>query len=160
MHKVRLLLISLTILLTALSTACSTARVSKSTVVEVTGTQAERVEAVTKTLTAPDALPSPILDARLLEERIGDGNLGPSDYRTFILIQVAPEDIPLWIETLEALPAIPDYQVPSHPAEWWPDAERFATVSYFAPGTLTRRIHGWIAVDAQRGEIFIYTFTT
>jgi hypothetical protein len=118
------------------------------------------VEVVTAVLAKPDALPTTILDARLVEEQIGDGYLGPADYRTYIMVTVAPADVAAWQAALTELSDTPAYNAPSQPYGWWPDPDRFGAMRFYAPDSVTGRTHGWIALDSQSGEIFIFTFTT
>jgi hypothetical protein len=127
---------------------------------EITGTQAERVQAITEMLSKQDAPPTPILDAHFVEEQIGDGNMGPSDFRTFVMITVAPERVATWQAALSPLDTQPGYTAPAQPYAWWIGKDRFATMSFYAPDTLTGRTNGWVAIDERTGEIYIFTFTT
>lgn len=47
---------------------------------EVNGSSAERIAAVSALITKHRAPPTAIVDAHFLEEQIGDGGLGPSDF--------------------------------------------------------------------------------
>jgi hypothetical protein len=60
------------LLLFCLMTACSPMRPAQSTF-EISGTQAERVAAVSPLISKRAPLPSRILDAQFIEEQTGDG---------------------------------------------------------------------------------------
>lgn len=64
------------------------------------GTTAERVAAISKLLSKTAPLPSSLLDAHLIEEQTGDGRLGPSDFKAFYALTVAPVDLPAWRDAL------------------------------------------------------------
>ena len=160
MHTVRFILIAISICTLSLMAACSRERAPQVSFYEATGTQAQRVSNISAMLTKFYTPPTPILDANFVEEKIGDDSLGPADYRTFIMIQVAPEEIPIWEDFLTELDSVPAYQSPSQPHEWWVKEDDFTQLHFYAPETLTGRPNGWIAVNPQSGEIFIFTFTT
>jgi hypothetical protein len=72
-------------------TACSKSSAPKNSVYEVTGSSTERVARVSAIITKNKAAPTAIVDARFMEEQTGDGSLGPSDFRAFYFVQVAPQ---------------------------------------------------------------------
>ena len=160
MHTVRFLLISLLFLLTSQLVACNSARPPESSFVEVVGDQPKRVSTVTAMLTKFHIPPTPILDAQFVEEKIGDDELGPADYRTFTQIAVAPADIPTWQALLTPLDAAPAYSAPPQAYTWWVQEDAFNALQFYAPDTFSNRTNGWIAIDAQSGMIYIYSFTT
>ena len=159
MHKVSWLLILAYILV-----SCTPSRVPERTIptsfIEVTGDTATRVERISAMLAQGSTLPTPLRDAQFVEVKLGDGELGPADYRAFILLEVAPDAVSQWVNTLTPLPHPPTYAEPGQPYAWWVDAARFATLDYYAPDSLTQRTNGWVAIDAARGQIYIYTYTT
>ena len=75
-------------------TACSKKPAESSH--EIEGTKAERIAAISKLLSKTVPLPSPLLDAHFVEEQIGDGRLGPSDFKTFCGLTVSTADLPAW----------------------------------------------------------------
>ena len=87
---------------------------------EITGTTAERVAGVTRVIESNAELPSDILDAHLIELQFGDGQLGPSDYRSFIWIKVSADQITKWKSALKTPPDdSPAYDAPPSKPKWW-----------------------------------------
>jgi hypothetical protein len=133
-------------------------------IAEVVGTPAERSAKVEAFLLrhAP-ALPGPISDAHLLEERTGDGNLGPSDFSCFVAFTVPLHDLERWTATFAPL------ESHNHPVRfsspgntscpWWIKSHRFTRLKFHSPRSLAGRDHGWIGVDDAAGRIFLHVFT-
>jgi hypothetical protein len=88
-------------------TACSGSSPPKTFVNEVAGSGTERITSISIILTKHKALPTAILDAHFIEEQIGDGFLGPSDFRAFYSIEVAPQKVLQWTQVLTPLGATP-----------------------------------------------------
>jgi hypothetical protein len=127
---------------------------------EVSGPPQERVTAVTRQLSLHKAPPTALLDARYVQEQTGDGVLGPSDYRTFCRIDVAPADVPRWIADLTPLTTKPDHAAPKKNIwEWWITPEGFESLEFYEAKPYTGRVNGWIGVDPNTGRIFIFSFT-
>ena len=125
---------------------------------EITGTAAERVAGVSRVIEAHAALPSEIIDAHLVEIRIGDGQLGPSDYRSFIWIKVSPDDIGKWKSVLSTPPAdSPAYDAPPTKPAWWLPESDYIKLTKYDSLTLFNR-HGWIAIDDE-GNVYALTYT-
>jgi hypothetical protein len=143
-----------------LVTACTPVRPPAHSFYEVTGSQAERVETITAMIAKAQTPPTPFLDAYFVEEKIGDGEFGPSDYRSFYRLDIASGDITQWQSILSPLATTPNYATPSQPYDWWLPGDDFATLLFYAPDTLTGSLNGWIAIDPANGQIYIYTFTT
>ncbi|MCC7054495.1 MAG: hypothetical protein IT355_14595 [Gemmatimonadaceae bacterium] len=132
------------------------------TSVEIKGTAAERIAAVQKMLRVPPALAATILDAQAMEERVGDGRLGPADFAGFQVIRVAPGHVAEWRTRLTPVTTgtdAPAFVEPSTPVSWWVSGPEFASLDFFAPEALTGRTTGWIGVHAASGTIYIYSFT-
>jgi hypothetical protein len=140
--------------------ACTSTRAPERSTYEVVGNVAERIEAVSEIIAQSTSLPTPLLDAQFVEEKIGDGELGPSDYRAFTLLQVAPADLPKWQAVLTPLERTPAYSAPTQPYAWWVEESEFATLQFYAPDSLSGRINGWVAIDVNTARIYIYSFTT
>ena len=133
-----------------------------SSVHEIAGTDAERAAAVSRLIGRHAPLPSALLDAHFLEEQLGDGFLGPSDFHAFYALTVAPADLAAWRSALPPLPASnepPAYAVPEQPRPWWLTRDDFSRLAFYDPEPLTGRLHGWVGI-APDGRIFIFTFTT
>lgn len=142
-------------------TACNKSSSSppKSLVHEITGSSPERVAGVSAILTKHKAPPTIILDSHFVEEQIGDGAFGPSDFQTFYFIEVAPQDISQWIQILTPLGATPEYNAPAQLRDWWVSRDSFASLQFYKPDILTGRVNGWVGVSQQTGRIYIFTFT-
>jgi hypothetical protein len=126
---------------------------------EITGTQSERIEKVSQLIKAP--LPSPLLDAYHVEQQIGDGQLGPSDFTGFYALTVAPADLAAWRSALPKMQASntpPKYVTPKQPLPWWLTHNDFLELTFYSPKLLTGRSLGWVGI-APNGKIFVYTFT-
>lgn len=139
--------------------ACSQNNVPKSSVHEVTGSSKEQVDTVVAMIARHQAPPTAILDAHFVEEQAGDGVLGPSDYRAFYFVAVAPQDVSRWTEMLTPLGEIAKYDAPAQLRDWWVSRDGFSSLRFYKPDILTGRIHGWIGVSQQTGHIYIFTFT-
>lgn len=150
------------LLLTAclLVTACTPVRPPARTFHEVTGSQAERVDAITAMIAKLHSPPTPLLDAHFVEEQIGDGEFGPADYRAFYRLDIAPSDLAQWQSILTTVDTLPGYTAPSRPYTWWLPEDDFATLQFYEPDPLTGSVNGWIAINSTNGQIYIYTYTT
>lgn len=138
--------------------ACSGGNAPKTSVREVTGSRIERVAAVSAIITKYKAPPTAILDAHFVEEQIGDGVLGPSDFRAFYLINVAPKDVSHWTKVFAPLGETAEYDAPAQ-TNWWIARDTFGSLQFYKPDILTGRVNGWIGVSQQTGNIYIFTFT-
>jgi len=127
---------------------------------ELTGDRAQRVAAATKRLAGPSPLPSAIFDAHIVDERTGDGRFGPSDYRSFLAIQVPIGDLPQWTRHLTPAERIDSYLAPREPRPWWVSPETYPRLVFYEPASpLSGTTHGWIGVSPQDGKIFVFTYT-
>ena len=124
------------------------------------GNSQQRIKAISAIIAQHRSLPTAIADAHFLEERIGDGELGPSDYRDFYVVDVAAQDIEQWSQVLTPLQEVPEYVAPPQPRNWWIDRDVFTSLQFYEPVPLTGRSTGWIAISRQTGKIYIFTFTT
>ncbi len=148
------------LLLIGLLGACSPKKAAESAEA-VTGTQTERVAIVSRILSNHSPLPGPLIDGNFLQEKIGDGNLGPSDITTFCAVKVDPANLPAWraaLKPLESHNTHPKYVAPKKPESWWLTASEFGGLEFFSSKDLTGRVNGWLGI-APDGRIFIYSFT-
>ena len=160
MNTVRFLLICW-LLIAACSPISSDERITTYTsVTEISGTQAQRIAEISAMLAKTHTPPTPLLDAYFIEEEMGDGVLGPTDFRSFARLDIAPQDVAKWQALLTPLVATPEFAAPRQPYKWWLDQEGFASLQFYAPEAITSRANGWIAVDARHGHIYIFTYTT
>ena len=121
----------------------------------------ERVEIITKQLSRNGKLPGVLLDAQFLQEKVGDGVLGPSDYFAFYALTVPVADLPAWRAALAAAPVVkgaPGYAAPKAPTPWWLQPAEFGKLELFDSKPLTGNVNGWVGL-APDGRIFIYAFT-
>ncbi len=153
--------VSIALLLFTL-TACgqNSRRPPKTSVYEVTGNRIERVAGVMDILNKSKQPPTTILDARFIEEKIGDGVLGPSDFQAFYFIEVTPKDIEQWTDILTPVTETVRYAQPRRTYDWWISRSDFDSLKFYKPDILTSRLNGWVGVDQQIGRIYIFTFTT
>ncbi len=129
------------ILLACSMTACDSKEPRASTQ-EVGGSKAERVAEVSKLISRTAPLPSPILDAHFIEEQIGDGRLGPSDFKSFCALTVAPDDLAAWLSALKPIAAQntpPKLVDPKKAQPWWITPNDFSTLEFYSPKSLTGR---------------------
>lgn len=159
MNKVSFILIFTFFFAVTLFAACAPTQTAVTSSTELAGSQDERVGSVAAILNKVVAPPTTIVDAHLLEERIGDGNLGPSDVRTYIQLNVAPHEIARWQEILTTLPKSPSFVAPADAPSWWVDESEFETLDFYEPDALIGG-NGWVAIDRNRGTIYIYSFST
>jgi hypothetical protein len=129
-------------------------------VYEAGGSKQQRIQEITALIEKHQTLPTAITDSYFLEEQIGDGEFGPSDYRDFYAVEVVPQAIDRWKQDLTPLQEVPDYVAPLQPQNWWIDREAFPSLQFYQPDPLTGRSTGWIGISPQTGKIYIFTFTT
>ncbi|MEO0455632.1 MAG: hypothetical protein AAF152_03490 [Cyanobacteria bacterium P01_A01_bin.114] len=136
-----------------------------------TGTATERVAQIAPILnTAP---PSELKDAYFIEERIGPVSNsqnssqnnqrsipGPSDYHSFYRLEFEVTAIELWRQALVPLDTEAHYAAPATPRAWWLAPDQFEQLQLYQTDPLTHRIHGWVGLMPEVGEIYIYTYTT
>jgi len=129
---------------------------------EITGPTAERIARVTKVLrTEGGALPTPLVDAHLVEETMGEaGGLGPVDYVTYVHIAVPPESVEAWLHLMTPASRPEHADGPRKPTAWWVTPDRFPLLEFYDPWPLSGRRSGWIGVSRSTGQIYIATSTS
>lgn len=133
---------------------------------EIGGSQAERVAEIIKLLNQSGPLPGPLLDARFVEEKTGDGRLGPSDFKSFYALTVGPADLPAWKAALSKSPPWNKFSnddeikraAPKTAQPWWVNGADLSKLEFFSPHSLTGNANGWVGI-APDGRIFIHVFT-
>ncbi len=148
------------LLLIGLLGACSPKKAAESAE-EVTGTQTERVAIVSKILSNHSPLPGPLVDGNFLQEKTGDGNMGPSDIASFCAVKVDPANLPVWraaLKPLESHNTPPKLVMPKKAQSWWLTSAEFGGLEFFSSKDLTGRVNGWLGI-APDGRIFIYSFS-
>ncbi|MEM7184533.1 MAG: hypothetical protein AAF518_26790 [Spirochaetota bacterium] len=102
-------------------------------------------------------IPGKILDAKFVEEKLGDGFLGPSDYRFFAHIQIVTSEVELWEKSLgNSLADTNYYNYPKEKQDWWFSKLDFQQVQKYPPN-LFNCIHGWVVV--RNATVYVYTYT-
>jgi len=105
--------------------------------------------------------PTPVLDLYFVEHSIGIPSKapGPTDYVSFLRIEVESEHIKKWTKYLEP-PGRVFYAAPRTSQSWWLTESQFENCTFYKPGTLFNRIHGWVCITDSAKSIYVYTFTT
>ena len=108
-----------------------------------------------------DPGPGKVVDARFIELQIGDGRLGPTDFKFFARIDIDPEEIGRWRNILKpgTASASPEFTSPGPPASWWLGESGFDKAALFQPKELFGRINGWVIFDPDSTCLWVYTFT-
>jgi len=154
----------LSLLILCAMTACSKKPAESSR--EVDGTTTERVAEISKLLSKKVPLPSSLLDAHLVEEQIGDGRLGPSDFESFCALTVSPTDLPAWKAALSKSTTWNRFSnheeikraAPKKAQPWWVSGAELDALEFYSPHSLTGCANGWVGI-APDGKIFVYYFT-
>lgn len=153
-----ILAVGIIVLLTACS-APTTPNAVPITLVEMPETDGAHLIAIKSTfLTGAHGLPLNLLNAHYAQEQLGDGNLGPSDYRNYIYVELEPSEIAQW---QAALPPInkPSYISPAQPLDWWVSKSTFDTLQFYSPELLIGTQNGWVALEPKTGQVYLFTFT-
>lgn len=148
--------------------ACSPKPPESSRTIE--GTTAERVAVISTCRSKTAPLPSPLLDAHFIEEQAGNGRFGPSDFKAFYALTVAPANLPAWKAALSEPETWNHFAndvdirraVPKKAQPWWVSGADLSALAFYSPqsltGRLTGRLNGWVGV-APDGRIFVFSFT-
>jgi hypothetical protein len=155
---------TLALLLLCTAAACSPKPPESSQTID--GTTLERVAVISKLLSKTAPLPSSLLDAHFVEEQTGDGRLGPSDFKAFYALTVAPADLPAWRAALSESKTWNRFAndedirraAPKKAQPWWVSVADLGTLEFYSPQSLTGRFNGWVGI-APDGRIFVYSFT-
>jgi hypothetical protein len=152
----------LSLLLLPLLVACS----PPPTFQAMGGTRPERVARITRLLSTAAPPPGALLDAHFLEERTGDGRLGPSDFEAYDALILAPADLPAWRAALSRPTPWNHFSndddikraAPAQPQPWWVSEDDVNSLEFYSPASLTGNANGWVGL-APDGRIFVYSFT-
>jgi hypothetical protein len=146
-------------------TACGRKHAQES-VNEAEGSQMERVARITKMLSRSAPLPGPLLDAHFVEEKTGDGQLGPSDFKAFYALTVAAADLPAWKAALSKSKPVNTFSndaeikhaAPAKGEPRWVNEVDLGKLEFYSPQSLTGNANGWVGIAAD-GKIYIHVFT-
>jgi hypothetical protein len=132
----------------------------------IQGSKEERTAKITKMLSKSAPLPGTLLDAYFVEEKTGDGRLGPSDFKSFYALTVAPEDLPAWkvalskskLENTFSNAAEIKHAAPAKAEPWWVTEADLGKLEFYSPQSLTGNANGWVGISAD-GKIYVHVFT-
>lgn len=125
----------------------------------VPGGPEARVAAVERIIRRSASLPGVIRQAELIEEQTGDGVLGPSDFQTFMRIDINAADAGQWKAALKPAQESKDFVSPRERVEWWLSEQEFRKLDLYEPKSLFGRTHGWAVFSADQKTIYVTTFT-
>ena len=125
----------------------------------VPGGPAARIAAVQRIIQRSGQLPGTIQQAEIVEEQRGDGVLGPSDFTTFIRIEVNAADIGKWKAALQRAREKKDFVTPHDPVKWWLSKEDFDKLELYEPKSLFGRTNGWVGFSSDQKTIYVVTYT-
>jgi hypothetical protein len=125
----------------------------------IAGGPEARVAAVEQIIKKSGNLPGAIRQAELVEEQQGDGRLGPSDFKTFLRIEIDPGDAGKWKAALQPAEANKDFASPLEPVEWWLEEKEFAILELYEPKALFGRYNGWVGFSPDGKTVYVFTFT-
>lgn len=131
---------------------------------ELKGTQEERVARATTVLSKYCRFPGPLRDAHMAED-VADNSggmvPGPSDSWLSGVLIVPAEDLPRWraVFSSQLLQKPPlEFTSPIASPSWWPPREAFGSCEFYAPGKLTGRPGGFLAISPSECAIYFSTF--
>lgn len=120
------------------------------------------LDVVSKLIRDPSVLPS-IKAAYIMEERLGDGELGPSDRRLFMRLDIKPESMPQWgalIEPYQDKAAEAVFVSPHLKEPWWPAHSPLPRARLIGQPTLLKgSLHGWAALSEAGDRVYLYSYT-
>ena len=141
--------------LAAIAAAASACRKSGSApaahrVAEIEGSRPDRIHALSRLMTAGarERLIATVLDASILEEQFGDGEMGPSDFRHLGFVKVLPPDIARWATAPGRLAESPGWVEPPMEVSWWISKADFQDLRFFESRMVFGQ-NGWIAVSPK-----------
>ena len=138
---------------------CSRSTAPKLTTRALADTPSDRVDVMVKVIEKHAPLPGLIRSVEGLEEQIGSGRIGPSDFRFFARIGVQKEDISSWKSAAGAKLSSAAYEAPQSSPSWWLSEDEFKGVTLYSPKTLFGRSNGWIGFSADDETLYVMTFT-
>ncbi len=127
---------------------------------EMTGTNSQRIDQIEVLLKQYQPFPKPLENAHFLEEKIGDGILGPADYLRFYALTASSINLSDWVKTLKIIEQRPSYTAPAVLPPWWVTKQDFNTLKFYKLSTPSGEDHGWIGVSENLKKAYIFTFST
>jgi hypothetical protein len=118
-------------------------------------TQSDRIAAIEKFFNAK--LPSKIRDGQLVQVQFGDGNFGPSDFRTYVALGIDIAKLAVWKSAGAPLAKNGAYERPAEAPGAWLSETDFNTCGHYSIDGFSAN-SGWMVV-CDDGRIFVSTFT-
>jgi hypothetical protein len=122
----------------------------------------ERVVPISNLIDAKNPLLTKIKSSRCIEEQVGDGYLGPSDFSIFCVMSVDPKDIDTFRHTFSKpknLNGLASYISPRKTVDWWISKPDFEHLEFFEPGLLSTQRNGWTAISSKNSKVYAFSFT-
>jgi hypothetical protein len=122
----------------------------------------ERVVPISRLIDAKNSLLPKIKSSRCIEEQVGDGYLGPSDFSIFCVLSVDPKDIDTFRHTFSKSKNPDDlasYVSPRKAVDWWITKSDFERLEFFEPGLLSTQRNGWTAISLKSSKVYAFSFT-
>lgn len=99
----------------------------------------------------------------LIEEKRGDGQLGPSDYELFVRIDIDPSQAQAWRAHLKPQATgepLAQFKRPRYEVDWWPKESPLSTARAVGGPTLWKGArHGWAALTPEGNRVYLYSYT-
>ena len=114
--------------------------------------------AIAKLLGGLSKLPSTPIDANAVEVKIGDGELGPSDYVRFIALRIDSTDAQRWKDAAKGLVQRPQYSEPITRPAWWVSQLDYEKLTFRGVSAFTEVEDGWMGVHDD-GRVFVVLIT-
>ena len=95
--------------------------------------------------------------AEQVQERIGDGSLGPSDVVTYTVLSVPEAELLAWAPKAARLAGRPVYRAPKALPHWISRPD-FDTLEFYDASDLSPQT-GWVGVARARGKVYVMAMT-
>ncbi|PCJ31354.1 MAG: hypothetical protein COA90_06265 [Gammaproteobacteria bacterium] len=125
-------------------------------------TPEEKLQVIKRLIERNINLPSEIISVNYIEEVQGQGgDLGPTDFKFYLRIEVKPNVIKHWCKGLNRpYNNSTRYSEPKSSQSWWLKESSFSNTMLYETKSYFNSYNGWIYLDKKQGFIYVYTFTT
>jgi len=121
-------------------------------------TSYERASFIKTIIKRNHTIPGNIFEAECIEEKIGDGFLGPADYTFFAKISIDENQVESWKQALGEQILNRNYNSPKIPKEWWVSESDFMNLKFYPPNIFGRN-NGWVGISNDGATLYIMTYT-
>lgn len=97
---------------------------------------------------AREQLMQSVVDANVIVEQFGDGNMGPSDFRHFGKIRVLPPDVARWTTPPTRIESAPAFAGAPVPVSWWLTEKAFQRLTFYESRPIFGQ-DGWIGASPE-----------